>query len=123
MRFRNSGVKRRRAAAVAMWASFSETAARHGGAPAPAANPSFGWSIALISAAPRLPVMKMRAWEKSTRLLSPSVRVALSRMPSSRFHSASLAFSISSNSTKLSFRAGVWYWSSTSWLSSAWVSR
>ena len=47
--------------------------------------------------------MKIRAREKSTRRLSPSVSVALSRMPSSRFHSASLAFSISSKSTKLSF--------------------
>src|SRR3989442_11821142 len=32
-----------------------------------------------------------------------SVRVALSRTPSRRFHRESLAFSISSNSTKLSF--------------------
>ena len=54
--------------------------------------------------------MKIMAREKSTRRLSPSVRVALSRMPSSRFHSASLAFSISSNSTKLSFIFSVWYW-------------
>ena len=45
--------------------------------------------------------MKIRAREKSTRRLSPRVSVALSRIPSSRFHSASLAFSISSNSTKL----------------------
>ena len=46
-------------------------------------------------------IVKIIAREKSTRLLSPSVRVALSRTPSSRFHRASLAFSISSNSTKL----------------------
>ena len=43
----------------------------------------------LISAAPRLLVMKIMAREKSTLRLSPSVSVALSRMPSSRFHSAS----------------------------------
>ena len=57
----------------------------------------------LISLAPRFDVMKIMAREKSTLRLSPSVSVALSRTPSSRFHSASLAFSISSNRTKLSF--------------------
>ena len=39
-----------------------------------------------ISDAPRLLVMKISAREKSTRRLSPSVSVALSRIPSSRFH-------------------------------------
>src|SRR5579871_1670526 len=57
------------------------------------------------------------------RRLSPSVSVALSKIPSSRFHSASLAFSISSNSTKLSLIRSVWYWFSTSWLSNGCVSR
>ena len=59
--------------------------------------------LAFISAAPRLPVRKISDCEKSTRLLSPVVSVALSSMPSSRFHSVSLAFSISSKRTKLSF--------------------
>ena len=68
-------------------------------------------------------VMKIIAREKSTFRLSPSVKVALSRMPSNRFHSASLAFSISSNSTKLIFIVSVWYWFSASWLSSGCVSR
>src|SRR5206468_8797823 len=63
-------------------------------------------------------VIKIMAREKSTRRLSPSVSVALSRTPSRRFHSESLAFSISSNSTKLSFILSVWYWFNTSWLSS-----
>ena len=45
-----------------------------------------------ISEAPKLLVMKISAREKSTRRLSPSVSVALSRIPSNRFHSASLAF-------------------------------
>ncbi len=57
--------------------------------------------------APRLLVMKIIAREKSTLRLSPSVSVALSRMPSNRFHSASDAFSISSNSTKLTFIVSV----------------
>ena len=52
--------------------------------------------------------MKIMVREKSTRRLSPSVSVALSRIPSSRFHSASLAFSISSNSTKLILTFSVW---------------
>ena len=72
-----------------------------------AANPSLGLSKALISAAPRLLVMKIIAWEKSTVRLSPSVSVPLSKMPSRRFHSASLAFSISSKSTKLSLMLSV----------------
>src|ERR1700675_3302722 len=57
---------------------------------------------AAISVAPRLLVMKISAREKSTLRLSPSVSVALSRIPNSRFHRASDAFSISSNRIKLS---------------------
>ncbi len=62
----------------------------------------------VISVAPRLLVMKMSVFEKSTRRLSPRVSVALSRMPSSKFHRASLAFSISSNKTKLSLTVSEW---------------
>ena len=86
-------------------------------------NPNLGLIREPISEAPRLLVMKIMAREKSTFRLSPRVSVALSRMPSRRFHSASLAFSISSNSTKLSFTVSVWYWLSTSWLSNGCVSR
>ena len=71
------------------------------------ANPDSDRRDRLISAAPRLLVMKIMARPKSTLRLSPSVSVALSRMPSSRFHSASLAFSISSKSIKLSFTFSV----------------
>ena len=60
-----------------------------------------GRRMAPISFAPRLLVMKISAREKSTRRLSPRVRVALSRIPRSRFHNESLAFSISSKRTKL----------------------
>ena len=58
--------------------------------------------------------MKISAREKSTLRLSPSVSVPLSRTPSKRFHNASLAFSISSNNTKLNLHVSEWYWLSTS---------
>ena len=45
--------------------------------------------------------------ERSTRRLSPSVKVALSRMPSSSCQSESDAFSISSNSRIESFSFSV----------------
>jgi hypothetical protein len=64
-------------------------------------KPSRGCSNVDISAAPRFDVMKIIALVKSTFRLSPSVRVALSRMPSSRFQSESDAFSISSKRMKL----------------------
>ena len=76
-----------------------------------------------ISAAPRLLVMKIMASSKQTRLLSPRVNVALSKIPRRRFQRASLAFSISSKSTKLTFTCSVWCCFSISWLSRAWVSR
>ena len=100
MRFMNSGVNRRRAASTP---ACDELLGQVRVRLAASESPSFGRISEFISAAPRLLVMKMMAREKSTRRLSPSVSVALSRIPSSRFHSASLAFSISSNSTKLSF--------------------
>ena len=53
-----------------------------------AVNPRLGRRICPISEAPRLLVVKILAREKSTRGLSPSVSVALSRIPSNRFHSA-----------------------------------
>ena len=46
-------------------------------------------------------------FEKSTRRLSPKVKVALSRMPSSNCQSASEAFSISSNKTNVSLTLSV----------------
>src|ERR1051325_5146037 len=49
-----------------------------------------------ISLAPRFEVMTTIEREKSTRRLSPSVSVALSRMPSRSCHKESEAFSISS---------------------------
>jgi ATP-dependent Clp protease ATP-binding subunit ClpA len=42
-------------------------------------------------------------------------KVALSRIPSSRFHKESLAFSISSKRTKLIFIVSAWYWFTISW--------
>ena len=63
----------------------------------------------VISPPPRFDVRKIIVCDRSTRRLSPSVSVALSRIPSSNCHSASDAFSISSNSRKLSFIFSVWY--------------
>ena len=54
----------------------------------------------VISPPPRFDVRKITVCDRSTRRLSPSVNVALSRIPSSNCHSASEAFSISSNSRK-----------------------
>jgi len=60
--------------------------------------------------------------EKNYRLrqiharLSPSVSVALSRIPSSSCHSASEAFSISSNSRNDSFSLSVWLLANSSWV-------
>ena len=61
----------------------------------------------VISPPPRFDVRKIIVCDRSTRRLSPSVSVALSRIPSSNCHSASDAFSISSNSRKLSFSFSV----------------
>ena len=61
--------------------------------------------------------------EKSTRRLSPRVSDALSRMPSRSCHSASEAFSISSNSTRENFSLSVWYCSRTSCVIMGCVSR
>ena len=102
----NSGVNLRRAASTPLFSILPSSSMLRSLVASylacTALKPSLGLMRADISAAPRLLVMKIMAREKSTRRLSPSVSVALSRMPSSRFHSASLAFSISSNSTKLS---------------------
>ena len=121
----NSGVNLRRAAVIPALEIRSPSRLDEPGSDAflGALNPSPELIIALISPAPRLLVMKIRLFEKSTRRLSPNVSVALSRMPSNRFHNASLAFSISSNSTKATLRVSVWYWLSTSWLSKRCVSR
>ena len=101
-RLMNSGVNLRLAASAPLRMifplSFSSTMPFWDcRAHSPALKPSRGLIRALISVAPRLLVMKMSAREKSTLRLSPNVSVPLSRMPSNKFHSASLAFSISSN--------------------------
>ena len=108
----NSGVNLRRAASTPLRATFAFSFSSSGTQlrsrrPSQRRNPSFGVMIGSSPCAPRLLVMKIMAREKSTLRLSPSVSVALSRMPSSRFHRASLAFSISSNSTKLIFIVSV----------------
>ena len=106
--FMNSGENLRRAASTPAREIFSARLpstrpSEHLRSISEAANPKLGRRIELISPAPKLLVMKIMAREKSTRRLSPNVSVALSKIPSSKFHSESLAFSISSNSTKLSF--------------------
>jgi hypothetical protein len=68
-----------------------------------AQSPAWPSTKPFISEAPRLLVMMMMQLERSTRRLSPSVSVALSRMPSSNCQSESLAFSISSKSRIESF--------------------
>ena len=107
----NSGVNLRRAASMAARLMRFMESSEHSFqlVTEPASKPRAGFMIALISLAPRLLVRKMMESEKSTRRLSPRVSVALSSTPSSRFHTASEAFSISSKSTKLTFTRSVWY--------------
>src|SRR5207245_11205314 len=61
----------------------------------------------VISPPPRFEVRKIIVADRSTRRLSPSVSVALSKIPSSNCHSASEAFSISSNRRKISLSISV----------------
>ena len=95
-RFMNSGVNLRRAASTPARAILlvhlvvDDRLGRFGCDLRRAQSRASERSMADISAAPRLLVMKIMAREKSTLRLSPRVSVALSRMPSSRFHSASL---------------------------------
>src|ERR1700735_2341469 len=77
----------------------------------------------VISPLPRFDVKKITVFDKSTRRLSPSVSVALSSMPSKSCHSASDAFSISSNSKNDSFSLSVWLFASSSVVISGCVSR
>src|SRR5438034_5721174 len=51
----------------------------------------------VISPPPKFDVRNITVCDKSTRRLSPNVNVALSSIPNNNCHSASLAFSISSN--------------------------
>ena len=102
MRFMNSGENLRRAASTAvrdLLARACRPSARR-----PGRSPVGPLMEFIHLAGAQVAGHEDQAREKSTRRLSPRVSVALSRMPSSRFHSASLAFSISSNSTKLSLR-------------------
>ena len=105
MRFMNSGLNLRRAAstAVRLILSSNEASTCMGFC----AKPNPPSTRLLISLAPRFEVMMMMHCERSTRRLSPSVRVALSRMPSSNCQSESEAFSISSNSRIESFSFSV----------------
>src|ERR1700747_2411484 len=105
-RFINSGENFRLAASTAVLSTFSGN---------PVTALSFGWMNPMppcirsaISLLPRLEVRKITVCDKSTLRLSPKVNVALSSIPSSSCHSASLAFSISSNSKKLSFSSPRW---------------
>ena len=96
-RLKNSGLNLRRAASTPLLCSFlsflpsdgcNSFSASRDGIP----NPNLGLKMELISEAPTLLVMKIRAWEKSTRRLSPRVRVPLSKMPNSRFHKGVTGF-------------------------------
>ena len=111
MRFMNSGENLRRAASIPVRSIFSSK---------PSSSMSGIWkkprrpcTRLAISLAPKFEVMTMMHREKSTRLLSPRVSVPLSKIPSKSFHSASEAFSISSNSRIESFKFSVCHWSST----------
>src|SRR6266478_30420 len=117
----NSGANFLRAASTAVHSTFTSR---------PSIGLSFGWMKpippcinSVISALPRFEVMKITVCERSTRRLSPSVNVALSSMPRRSCQRASLAFSISSNSRKLSFSVSVWCAASASWMISGCVSR
>src|SRR6266852_6102330 len=77
----------------------------------------------VISPPPRFEVKKITVCDKSTFRLSPNVSVALSNIPSSNCHSASLAFSISSNNSKESFSLSVCEAASASWVISGCVSQ
>ena len=117
----NSGANLRRAASTAERVIFSSrelsTCTALGAKPRPPSTRPF------ISAAPRLEVMMMMQLERSTRRLSPSVSVALSRIPSSSCHRESEAFSISSKSRIESFSFSVCHWLSASCVSRGCVSR
>src|ERR1700723_3661018 len=97
MRFMNSGANFRLAASEAVFSTFSSSPALVS-ARCSGANPSPPVINSVISTPPKFDVMKIIVCDKSTRRLSPSVKVALSKIPSSSCHKASEAFSISSNS-------------------------
>ena len=107
MRFMNSGENLRFAASTATL-EILRSISRNCSGPGLGAKPIPPEASRVISLAPRFDVIKTIVREKSTLRLSPSVSVALSRIPSNNCHSASLAFSISSNSTRLSFKVSVW---------------
>src|SRR6266478_5343487 len=117
----NSGENLRRAASTAVRSTFWSS---------PASGISMGCTkpippciSSVISPPPRLEVRKITVCDRSTRRLSPSVNVALSKIPSSSCHSASEAFSISSNSKNDSFSFSVWLLASSSCVISGCVSR
>src|SRR5580700_2175426 len=122
IRFMNSGANFRFAASAAVFSTFSssrgfESAGTVGANPIPPVISS------VISPPPRFDVMKIIVCDRSTRRLSPSVSVALSKIPSSNFHNASDAFSISSNSRIESFNFSVNHWFRASCVINGCVSR
>ncbi len=100
--FMNSGENFLFATSMAVWYSFRSRSARFvSSCRTPEVKPMPPLSNSHISTAPRLDVIKMTQRDKSTLRLSPSVRVALSKIPNKSCHSASFAFSISSKRIKL----------------------
>src|SRR5277367_2492962 len=122
IRFMNSGANFLFAASDAVFSTFSSNpnfvSVRCTGA-----NPNPPVISSVISTPPKFDVMKIIVCDKSTRRLSPSVKVALSKIPNSNCHKASEAFSISSNSKNEIFSFSVWYCARASCVIKGCVSR
>ena len=97
IRFMNSGANFLFAASDAVFSTFSSSRGLES-AGTVGANPIPPVISSVMSLPPRFDVRKIIVCDKSTRRLSPSVSVALSKIPKSNCHNASDAFSISSNS-------------------------
>ena len=108
MRFMNSGVNLRRAACTLLLdileVNFSSTSA---GLPDPCVEAEFWKHQFAHLACAQVAGHKDHGLREVHATIVPKVSVALSRIPSNRFHSASLAFSISSKRTKLIFTVSV----------------
>ncbi len=117
----NSGENFLRAASIAVRSTFSSSPVS--GLSVGCTNPIPPCISSVISPPPRLDVRKITVCDKSTLRLSPKVRVALSSIPSRSCHKASDAFSISSNSKKLSFNFSVWLFANSSCVINGCVSR
>ena len=122
MRFMNSGVNFFFAACCAVSSIFLSSLSSTTVTPPP--KPSPPPSVrAIISPPPRFEVSTITHWLRSTLRLSPSVSVALSRMPSRSCQRASDAFSISSKSRMESLSLSVCHWFRASCVRRGWVSR